>query len=143
VPAPSPVPPKLPKLLQLLQLPKLLQLLQLPKLLQLLQLLQPRNKEAVRGTACRLISIQNARTFGEQKVMATEECNHLQKNQDHSGSNVNVRILGYIPRPTACLLREQQVWKEGIQCHMALGHEEFPLDMVQLLLLGTRRCLSC
>ena len=75
--------------------------------------------------------------------MAIEECNHLQKNQDHSGSNVNVRILGYIPRPTACLLREQQVWKEGIQRHMALGHEEFPLDMVQLLLLGTRRCLSC
>ena len=114
MPAPSPVPPKLPKLLQLLQLPKLLQLLQLPKLLQLLQLLQPRNKEAVRGTACRLISIQNARTFGEQKVMATEECNHLQKNQDHnSGSNVNVRILGYIPRPTACLLREQQGRRES------------------------------
>ena len=101
------------------------------------------SKHGGSGTACLLLSMQNAQTFGARRVMAAKDCNYLQKNQDHSGSKVNVPIIGYIPLPSACLLREQQVWKEGIQCHMALEHEVFPNDMVQLFLLGAIRCQNC
>ena len=35
-----------------------------------------------------------------------------------------------------CVPSEGTTGKEGIQCHMALGHEEFPLDMVHCLEQG-------